>query len=277
MAESNHDDLADALARLAGGDVAPSEREHDDAPPPPPPPKPPVSKPGFRPTPPAAARPPGLRPPSAAPRPAAPGTARPAAPGVPAAARPAPPAAPRPATPAVARPAAPAAPAVARPPITPAPPPPPARPQRPDVPTIARPAAPPNLTPPEPAEPEFANDGDDGAAAMAVDDDDAVIVPAPDASVFIPKKKPVSSAIARARVARQKRIDFRQTVIPVLLTGGALLIGFGVAPVAMGHDSVAAALPSWVTPTLVAAGLALWVLAVLNMLSVRSLMAQAAE
>ncbi len=110
-----------------------------------------------------------------------------------------------------------------------------------------------------------------------MDDDDAVIVPAPDASVFIPRKKPTTTAEARAQVARQKQLDFRRTVIPVLLTTGALSIAFGVLPLCLGPDSVAGALPRWVTPVLAGTGAVLLALAGVNMASVRSMLLAQAE
>ncbi len=185
MAESDHDDLTEALARLSGGDAAAD-----------------VPRPAVRPPTPSA-------PPAA-------GVARPA------------------------------------------------RPERPAVPT-ARPMAPPNLTPPDAV-------AADAAANAVVDDDDAVNIPAPDASVFAPRK-PAASAGARAAVARRKQVTFRQTLIPVLLTTGVLAIAFGLARVALGPDSPAAAFPAWATPTFVVAGAVLLALAVLNMLSVRSMLA----
>ena len=217
MAKSDHDDLADALARLAGGDIAPSERDHD-APVPTPPKPPPPPKPAFRPTSPTAN---------------------------------------------VLRPSAP-------PPRAPAPPPSPvvARPQRPAVPP-SRPLAPPppNLTPPEPPGPI--------AGDAVVEDDDVVFVPPHDPSVFVPKRTALTTAEAQARAAHRKRVEFRRTLIPVLLSCGVIAIAFAVATVALGPDSISATLPHWVVPTLVSAGVVLLVLAGLNMASVRSL--QAAE
>jgi hypothetical protein len=218
MSESNHSDLADALSRLASGDVAPSEREHEPPVPPPAPPTPRVAKVTFRPI-----------------TPVAPTVARPASPA-------------RPVIPSIATPH------------------PAARPQRPAVPTV-RPLAPPSPAGPTLTEPALPVDD-----PAVVDDDDAVIVPAPDASVFIPRKKPATSAEARARVARKKQLEFRQTLIPILLTTGVLAIAFGVAPFALGPDSIAAHLPRWVTPTLIAIGAVQLALAGANMASVRSML-----
>jgi hypothetical protein len=226
MAEPNHEDLADALARLAGGEVAPSEREHEAVPPPPPAlPAHPTGRPVFRPTAPAAKGPP------------APRSRTPVRPSTPAST---PPQVPPPATAVV-------------------------RPQRPAVPP-ARPLAPPppNLAPPEAA----------GVVEVPpVDDDDVAIVPAPDASVFAPRRKPTTTADARAKAARHKRIEFRRTLIPILLTCGVLSIAFAVVPLAMGTDSVAVTLPGWITPTLLATGAVLLVLAGLNMAGVRAMLA----
>jgi len=209
MAESDNDDLADALARMVGGNAGPGERDDDPIVPLTPPPLP---------------RPPAFRPTSPMSKAAPPPQAHPTAPG-------------------------------------------PARPQRPAVPTV-RPASPtpPNLAPSDDVADPFETD-------LIDDGDDVVLIPDHDASAFAPRPKPAASAEALAKAARRKRVEFRRTLIPVLLSCGVLTIAFGLAPLGMGPDSISATLPRWVTPTLVATGVVLLVLAGLNMAGVRALLA----
>jgi hypothetical protein len=249
MAESGHDDLADALSRMASGDHAPSEHLHDETPPPAPVPVKPVAQkaaPAVRPTPPAgqpAAATPKARPVTPAPQQA---TARPAAPARPAttpAARAPPPAGPTPAvSPVAATPAAPGA-----------------RPARPTAPA-ARPTAPVVAAPVPVEEP-----------AAVIDDDDAVIVPAYESS----KLARPSNAAAQLRAAKQKRknLEFRRTCIPVLLTTGALMFVFGMAKFLIGDESSLSALPNTIPLVLFVGGLVMLGLAAVNMISVQKEMA----
>jgi hypothetical protein len=249
MAESGQDDLADALARMASGDVAPSEQMPAGEPEPPAA-KPRAVTPAARPGPPgpAAARSPAV---PAAPRSAA----APAAPKSPAAARPpAAPAvtrAPRPAAPGTAArgTGAPTAAAPAARPASPAAPPVAARPQRPTAPTASVPA---------PAAPVETPD--------VIDDDDSVIVPAYETAKLA--RPSTSAALARAKVAKHKRLEFRRTFIPVLLTTGVLMFLFGVAKFLIGDESSLSSLPNWMPMVLFAGALVMLGLAAVNMLSV---------
>lgn len=125
---------------------------------------------------------------------------------------------------------------------------------------MARPAAP---TGPAPAAA--------GADAHTVEDDDAVIVPAPDASVFLHKpdyagKKPKGPAFGQS--AR-----FRQTFIPILLTGGLIMIGLGALHFLwQAENNPTNGLPVWLVGALFLLGAALWGLAVANMLSVKHIL-----
>jgi hypothetical protein len=183
MAQSDKDNLADALARLADGDIAPSEQE-----------------------------------------PAAPGDEI--------------------AAPSATKPLRAAAPAEFDLP-SPPPPPMPAIPQR--------------------AHFESAAD----AVEQIVDgDDDETSMPAPDADVFAPRHH------AARRAAVYQTLEFRRTLIPILLTCGALLIAFASARHLVGPDSPLADLPPWMAPVLILSGTVLLALAGLNMLSVKSRMAE---
>jgi hypothetical protein len=239
MAESNHDDLADALARMAGGKGETLEHQEDVPTPPPKPVRPAPVKPAVT-------------------RPAAPGTSVPPKPRAvtPAASAPAP-----------IKPARPAAPALASQPQ-------PAAPVRPTAPVIRkdRPTAP--TIRQSPAEPDVDGGQSTGLSSQAddsqiIDDDDSVIVPAPEASVFMPKAKPITSADARAKIQKKKRLEYRRTLIPILLTTGVMLLIFGVLKFLAGPDSQLANIPGWAPLMLLGIGVFLLVLAGINMLSVK--------
>jgi hypothetical protein len=114
-----------------------------------------------------------------------------------------------------------------------------------------------------------------GQNGDVVDDDDSVIVPAPDASAFIPKKKSTGSAEARAAIAKKKSLEYRRTLIPILLTSGLLLLGFGVLKFVAGGDSTLQYIPSWIPIALLCAGVLLLALAGVNMMSVKQQLAAA--
>jgi hypothetical protein len=99
-------------------------------------------------------------------------------------------------------------------------------------------------------------------------DDDESSMPAPEADVFVPRHH------AARRAAVYQTLEFRRTLIPVLLTCGALLIAFASARHLVGPDSPLADLPPWLAPVLILSGTVLLALAGLNMLSVKSRMAE---
>ena len=155
-----------------------------------------------------------------------------------------------------------------------------ARPQRPTTPA-PRPAAPSSsswVPSGEPTPPPAAPDDSLAAAtvdlgtqepteqSVILDDDDAVIVPAPDAAVFAPRHTGRGSY---RRSALYQTIEFRRTIIPILLTCGVLTIAFGMLKYALGEDSPLSELPSWLPVVLFITGALLLALAVTNMLSVR--------
>ncbi len=291
MPESNHDDLADALSRLAGGDVAPSEQE---------PPAPPLPDARRR----AAPAPPlpeaTSAAPSAAPRAIRPASTRPTAPKPPVPARPS--------APVPGRPAAPAPPAIQSPPA-------PIRPVRPTAPALtsqapapatrsaagatppagsspaptirqvvpvvrkARPAAPTLAAPKPPVAAPSTEEIDGGQSTglsaeadpgVIVDDDDLRSIPAPDASVFEPRSKPAVSEDFKAKATARKNLEFRRTLIPILLTCGVMMLGFASLKFLTGSDSMLATVPLWVPILLILAGLILIGLGVVNMLSVKA-------
>ena len=105
-----------------------------------------------------------------------------------------------------------------------------------------------------------------------VDDDDAVIVPAPEPEVFAPHapKAPAGAGGIRS-------LAFRRTVIPILLTCGVLLIGIGSLRWVAGPDSVFAETSIPLSAALCGTGCFLLLVAMLNMLQVRGDLAAAAK
>jgi len=235
MAESEHDDLADALARMAKGDVAPGEHggEHELATPSTPP-----ARPAPRPAP-ARGPAPMIKPP------------RPAAPALGAQSPP-------PATAPVPRPAAPALAAGTTS----------TRKARPTAPAVRQSTSAPTDAETDGGQSTALSAGAEGAGTN--DDDDSVIVPAPEASVFMPKAKSTSTAEVRAAIARKKNLNFRRTLIPPLLTLGVLMIVFGFLKPLSGPDSMFANLWGGIPVILFIAGAVLLGVAAINMLSVKA-------
>jgi hypothetical protein len=269
MTNRNNDDVARALEALSAGEHPEETEQHaDDHLGHPPAPPPIAAQPR-----PAAPRPVAARPAPAAPqtRAASPSAPRPAQPGAgpaarPTAPQPAQPAAQRLTTPASARPAQPS----------------PARPvatqQRPGSPAASRPAAPPaprSATAPGAARPAasvarpaapIAPDPGIRADEGQVVDDDAVIVPAPDASVFLHKhasKKPKTVPFGQG-------LGARRTFIPILLTGGFIMFGLGLLHFIWHADNnPMGGLPPWLVALLFLFGLVLWGMAFANMMTVK--------
>lgn len=187
-------------------------------------------------------------------------------------ARPAKVARPAPVTPAVpvarsTRPTAPASPkATATPTPTPVVEARPASRVRASAPT-ARPIAPATPAPPEPV--EVASDSPFDHAPP--DDDDAVIVPAPDQSVFAPRPK-AAPAVRKARTPIYQTLEFRQTVIPIMLTSGVLAIVLGAIRFGLSDDSIFSAVHSSVAIVLIVLGFMLLGAAALNIMQVKQML-----
>ena len=260
----NNDDLANALNALAAGDVhddhhggSGAEHHHDEvhvAPPPAPTPPPVAARPSApKPTPKPVAPPPPQAPaaPARAARPAAPGPT-PAAPT------------PRAAAPVPQRPAAPTSRPAAPTPVRPTAPPPveaPAAPvarTRPAAPVrAAAPVAPPEETYEEPGA------GDSGE----VFDDDDMNMPAPSADVFRAKPK----AAPKPRTHYTHTLQFKQTIIPVMLTIGVIaLISAGIPYLAPAESNLAAMKQPMFIGVMAAVGVVFLVMGVLNALQVKS-------
>ena len=110
-----------------------------------------------------------------------------------------------------------------------------------------RAAAPAEFDPPPPPMPAIPQRAQHVTAADAIeqvvdDEDDETSMPAPDADVFAPRHH------AARRAAVYQTLEFRRTLIPILLTCGALLIAFASARHLVGPDSPLADLPPWMAP-----------------------------
>jgi hypothetical protein len=103
------------------------------------------------------------------------------------------------------------------------------------------------------------------AAEQRAGDDDMMSAPAPDASVFAPRRS------TRDLVA-ERRIHNRRTLIPILLTCGVLMPIVGALKWLRGPESPFSAWPVWAPFLLVACGLVLLLLAFANMMQVRRMM-----
>ena len=99
----------------------------------------------------------------------------------------------------------------------------------------------------------------------APDDDDAMLAPAPDASAFAYHAPPSRST--GKKLAQSS--EFKQTLIPILLTSGLLLIVFGLLKFILGPDSPYSNLPGWVIGMTCGMGALLLVFALFTMLQVK--------
>ena len=107
-------------------------------------------------------------------------------------------------------------------------------------------------------------------AASTIDDDDQVIVPAPDASVFFHKP---DYAPKQKGVAFGQSISFRQTLIPILLTGGLIMIGLGsLRFIWQSENNPLGGLPIVLVIILFVFGAILWGLAAANMIVVKQIL-----
>jgi hypothetical protein len=227
--DKNKDDLADALARLAsGGAPSPSDGVPSDQVP-----LTPDQTKQRRPSAPAPAS-------STSQSKSLPASsARPNAPGV---------------RPPSSKPAS-----AARAPNSPSRPKPP-KPVRPDAPTLSQ--RPGESAPSPPVE-----GGDLGSSlANVIDDDDAVIVPAPGPAVFA--HRPAPPALTK-RVPLHARLGFRRTMIPILLTLGLALPVTAIWWMIQEDDSPIREL-GWQFPvTLTVIGIVMLGLGILNMVQVK--------
>ena len=148
------------------------------------------------------------------------------------------------------RPAAPGVPADAKPPSAR-----PARPSRPEAPSAPIEQPTPAAAPPAPLqEPAF----------VADDDDDSVVAPAPEPEVFIARK--------HAATVHGPSLEFRRTLIPILLTFGVALPATGIWWFTLDSESPIKVLGMVFPITMMVLGAVLLLLAAMNMAQVKRLM-----
>ena len=104
------------------------------------------------------------------------------------------------------------------------------------------------------------------AAAAPADDDDVVMMPAPSTQYLA--HAPQTPARA-GRPAAGASVGVRKTLVPVLFTGGILLLVAAVMKYLVHPDAPLAAVPTWLAVVLAVGGAALVGVAVLNGLLVR--------
>lgn len=75
---------------------------------------------------------------------------------------------------------------------------------------------------------------------------------------------PPHHAPASTRSTAERTIRFRRTVIPIMLTSGMLMVAATVLKYTVHADAPLAAMPTWTAVLLLAAGVALLVVAGLN-------------
>ena len=106
--------------------------------------------------------------------------------------------------------------------------------------------------------------------AASANSDEILAAPAPDPSVFAPRR-PTRDLRA------DRQLHSRRTLIPILLTCGVLMPAVGALKWLRGPESPFAAWPIWAPLVLAGCGLVLLLLAVVNMMQVRQMMRAAAS
>src|SRR5690348_2410352 len=109
--------------------------------------------------------------------------------------------------------------------------------------------------------------------AAAVDDDDLVMVPAPSAEVLAHTHH--AAPLHAPRLATIKSLDARRTVIPILLTIGAVLIATSTLRLFTSPNTPLSTLPRWIIWAGYAVAGLLFAVAFLNILYVRNELARA--
>jgi hypothetical protein len=94
-------------------------------------------------------------------------------------------------------------------------------------------------------------------------------MPAPEVSVFQPRRKPAAKASVSAATTAKRSLQYRRTLIPILLVLGVYMAWLASLKYFSGPDSVLATLPGWVPALLGVGSMVMLVLAVVNMISVK--------
>jgi hypothetical protein len=156
------------------------------------------------------------------------------------------------------RPAAPGVPVPGTPAEPKVPPARPSRPARPSAPAAPAPeSSVPEPTPAQPEEPAFVSD----------EDDDVVVAPAPEPEAFIARKPTTITTHGPS-------LEFRRTLIPILLTFGVALPLTGIWWFTLDSERPLKVLGLFFPITMMVLGVILLLLAILNMAQVKRLMQQ---
>jgi len=108
--------------------------------------------------------------------------------------------------------------------------------------------------------------------APIYDDGDAVIVPAPSAE-YLAHTHPTVPGRAPA-MANYQKLDYKRTMIPILLSVGVCMVGLGVTKWLFGEDTKLGNMPIWAPFVLFFFALVSWVFGVLMMLQVKNALDQ---
>jgi hypothetical protein len=115
------------------------------------------------------------------------------------------------------------------------------------------------------------------AVAHVVEDGDAVNVPPPPVEYLghTHPHHPQPGQPAGPMIPRYQKLDYRQTLIPVLLTAGLCLLALGATKWFCAPDTRLGAQPVWMAVVWLAVGGVALVLGLLNMIQVKVAMEQA--
>ena len=106
----------------------------------------------------------------------------------------------------------------------------------------------------------------------APEDDDAMLAPAPDREFLAAHTLSYKAPTVRA----PQGPGVKQTMVPILLTSGALLIVFGLLKFLLGPDSPYSGLPGWVVGMVLAMGALLVGLGIFTAFQVKEQLARQA-
>jgi hypothetical protein len=139
---------------------------------------------------------------------------------------------------------------------------------RPAAPTLSQAPLPPvtGAAPLPPVTPPTSDPSDiSSSLANVVDDDDAVIVPAPSPEVFVHRPAPPRAP----RLPLYARMGFRRTIIPILLTMGVALPACAAWWCTLDEDSPLKLLGLRFPITLAVVGVVLLALGIVNVIQVK--------
>ena len=113
----------------------------------------------------------------------------------------------------------------------------------------------------------------DEAEAFTREDDDSVNVPAPSAE-YLAHTHRVGYASARIAPPKYQNLEYKRTIIPVLLTMGICLAAIATSKFVFAEDTKLGNLPTWVPIALYVFAAAAVAFALLTMVQVKSTLAQ---